>query len=476
MKTQTLIIATLLLGSVSFGQQLPMGSHYFVNPFTINPAYTGQAEQTNIFMSHRSQFTGLAGSPQTTFVTIDGPLNVRPVGLGLKASFDVTNILSSTSIAGNYSYSVQFGGGHSLTFGLAAGIIDQTINYNQAIVRDVDDPTIFENKVHRAVFNADAGLLYQFKDLEVGFAVPQLLGNKARFRTDQGAMNYFNLERHYVASARYFFDVWKQQQLTVYPMVVVRAVSGAPVQFDASVVADWKQYGWLALNYRHGYAVSVSAGVRYKCLSIGYAHDFGITNVRSYIGSTHELLLSYSLCNDTRDRVKMLEDDMESMKVALANLESTESDVIPDIENLGENRASETQLENASELTSFKSDTVNLEEQDLLATQEGAPKHHSNQRIGDWRSHKSTDFEDENGMQLPAGYYVVIGSFSVKDNAKTFRSNADEKDPANVAIAFNRAISIYNVFVLYTTDYDEAQKERTKQSENYSNTWVLKLE
>lgn len=475
MKTHSFIIATLLLTNTAFSQQLPMGSHYFVNPFTINPAYTGHAEYTNIFMSHRSQFTGVGGSPQTTFVTIDGPLNVRPVGLGLKASFDVTNILSSTSIAGNYSYSVNFGGGHSLTFGLAAGIIDQTINYNQAIVRDVDDPTIFENKVHRAVFNADAGLLYQFRDLEVGFAVPQLLGNKARFRSDQGSLNYFNLQRHYVGSARYYFDVWKKQQMTISPMVVVRAVSGAPVQFDACVVADWKNYGWAALSYRHGYAVGMSVGVRYKCLSIGYAHDFGITSVRSYTGSTHELLLSYTLCNDTRDRIKLLEDDMESVKVALANQQPTETDMLTKPEDLAQqNFKSDTIV--LSETTDADSTDQMREPQDLLATQEGSPKYGGSKLKGEYRSHSASDFEDENGMQLPAGYYVVIGSFSVKDNATAFRSEADEQVPADVAIAFNRAINIYNVFVLYTTDYETAHAERRKHASAYSTTWVLKLE
>lgn len=220
----------------------------------------------------------------------------------------------------------------------------------------------------------------------------------------------------------------------------------------------------------------MSVGVRYKCLSVGYAHDFGITNVRSYMGNTHELLLSYSLCNDTRERIKLLEDDMETVKLALENQQPTESDALTEPEDMANQN--------------FKSDTVFLSESantndienmndtgDLLATQEGSPKYGSrNNAVGDWRSHKAADFEDENGMQLPAGYYVVIGSFSVKDNAKSFRSDADEKDPANVAIAFNRAISIYNVFVLYTTDYEAAQAERKKQAAAYSNTWVLKLE
>jgi hypothetical protein len=93
-----------------------------------------------------------------------------------------------------------------------------------------------------------------------------------------------------------------------------------------------------------------------------------------------------------------------------------------------------------------------------------------------FRTYSSQDFLDENGQPLPAGYYVVIGSFGVKDNALRFRTNRLEAGEVTARIAYNASIRIHNVFVLYTQDYDAAHAERLHQLSTYDNTWVLKLE
>jgi type IX secretion system PorP/SprF family membrane protein len=476
---------SIILGFTLFttgvaAQQLPLGSHYFMNPFVLNPAYTGSGEDINVFLTHRSQFSGIAGSPQTTSLTIDGPISVKGVGLGLNAYSDVTSILSRNGVSGNYSYSLNLWSGHSLTFGLAAGVVDHTINYDQAVVRDLDDPSLFDQKMHRTVFTADLGLLYEWKQLQVGFAVPQLLGNKARFKSNDGTINYFDMQRHYVGTAKYVFDVSPKQGIVVYPMLVVRGVGGAPLQCDITAVADWKSRGWMALSYRSNYAVGVSAGVRYKNLSVGYSHDFGVSKIRSYAGATHEFLLSYQFGSDTRKRLDQHDRELEELRMRTTQNEADIQRMDNDVDAL---KQSQQALEDslAAVKSAFNDSIASLNnrlniQQKQVTANDAAVASGSNTPKGNYRAFSNADFLDENGMPMPVGFYVVIGSFSVKDNALSFQKQITEKEAKPALIAFNKSINIYNVYMLYTLDYPAANTERNRWKTDYEKAWVLKLE
>lgn len=112
----------LLVGSISFGQQMPFSSHYYINMMTVNPALTGSGENTQAYLSHRSQFTGLNGGPQTSYLSFDGPTLSKKFGIGFTALNDVTSILARTNFMVNYAYSLKLGNESNLRFGLAAGI------------------------------------------------------------------------------------------------------------------------------------------------------------------------------------------------------------------------------------------------------------------------------------------------------------------------------------------------------------------
>ncbi len=480
MKFFSIILGFTLFTTGVTAQQLPLGSHYFMNPFVLNPAYTGSGEDVNVFLTHRSQFTGIAGSPQTTYLTIDGPINIKGVGLGLNAYSDVTSILSRNGVSGNYSYSVNLGSGHSLTFGLAAGVVDHTINYNQAIVRDVDDPSLFEQKMHRTVFTADLGALYEWKRLQVGFAVPQLLGNKARFKSNDGTANYFDMQQHFVGSAKYVFDVSAKQGIVLYPMAVVRAVAGAPIQYDVTTVADWKGRGWLALSYRSNFAVGVSAGVRYKNLSVGYSHDFGVTKVRSYAGATHEFLLSYQFGSDTRKRLDQHDRELEELRERTTQNETdidrmeSEMELIKQSQQAFNDSLSAVKSAFNDSIASLRNRINEQVKQPAGNPETAAPS--GNAPKGNYRTYSTSDFLDENGMPMPAGFYVVIGSFSIKDNALAFQKQIAATEGRAALITYNKSISIYNVYMLYTQDYPTANTERNRWKTDYANAWVLRLE
>lgn len=280
-------------GGASFAQQLPFSSQYYSNPFVLNPAYTGINENISVFLTHRSQWTGLAGAPQTSYFTIDGPIRTKNSSVGLKVYSDVTDIISRVGAFANYSYKFKIADSNNLYFGVACGVFDNKIDFSKAQIRDTDDPFLSQQAQNKTVFSADLGIVYVLKRLTIGFAVPQILGNRLKYPIVSGNNGYYNLNRHYQGTAKYVFDVSKEKEITAYPLIMVRSVKGAPLQYDINGVIDWKKIGWVGVTYHSNYAMAISAGVRYRSFSVGYAFDIGISKISSYTGSTSEFLLGY---------------------------------------------------------------------------------------------------------------------------------------------------------------------------------------
>ena len=485
MKRFSFIIFSLaLLPQNAFSQQIPFGSQYYQNSFLINPAFTGSGDGVNAFLMHRSQFSGISGSPQTSRLTVDGPLN-NGIGLGLNVYSDVTSIISRTGAAANYSYALNLGNEQTLTFGLAAGIIDHSINYEQAVVRDVDDPSLFSDRVHRTSFSADAGIAYTWKRLQAGFAIPQMFSGNPRIKSNTGTKTFFDMDRHYQGTVKYTFDIDAQRGITAYPLVMFRTAFGTPFQYDINAVVDWKSIGWAGITYHSNYAMALSVGVRYKNLSIGYAHDFGVSQIRKYTGSSDEFMLSYNFGNETKKRLDQHEKDIAELQQRNEQNEQEIKELKEDVTEIREELADihtneihfrDSLLQVIYDMDAVKSD---IDEERALSTENKPAKEmvkEPGKTSGAYRTHGAAEFLDEEGNPLPKGYYVVIGSFGVKNNAYRFRDDRLNAGESTTMITFHQAISIYNVYVLRSDDYSEAHAERMKQLKKYANTWVLKLE
>jgi type IX secretion system PorP/SprF family membrane protein len=449
------ISAALLLVTMSaFAQQLPYSSQYYTNMFVVNPAFTGTKENTNAFITHRSQWIGIAGAPQTSYLTIDGPIEAKNIGLGLKLYSDVTDITSRIGAFANYSYKLKINDDNNLFIGLAAGLLNNRIDFSKAVVTDTDDPFLFTEPQQKTVFSADFGLGYTWKKLEVGFAMPQVIGNKIKYRTNTGDDSFYNLERYYVGSVKYVFDVVKDKEITAYPLIAVRAAKGSPFQYDVNVVLDWKKMGWFGVTYHSNDAVAASIGVRYQNLSVGFAYDFGINKIAKYTGSTCEFLLGYTF--GSRGASAPAEDLTKVPEPALDNQALTKLQ-----EQADSNRVQLERLK--AELSKLKSGGATSERSENLTE-------------ALMRTASSNDFVDENGMGLTAGYYVVIGSFSSKDNANKFKQANMIKGYNNTQVIQNHKTKVYYVYVSKTETQETGEAEQKKFKNEYPDVWLQKLE
>ena len=455
------IIFTLCIGVNVLSQQLPLGSQYYVNMYSFNPAEVGTSSLQSFF-SHRNQFAGITGGPQTTYLSVDGPTKYDKIGLGFMAMSDRTDILSKNTFVVSYSYKLKFGQNHGLNFGLNLGILNNSIAFDEAIIIDEDDALVSNSSRSKTGFTSDFGLLYKIKELQIGVSVPQIFSNSNLYINTLGEKFSFTSSRHYRASLKYTFFLNESKNLSIYPLLAARFVNGAPFQYDANVVVDFKKIGWIGMTYHSNYAFSSSVGLRYQNMIIGYVYDFPIGNLNQFTKGSHEFILgyrfgdqnkkeefNYSEANKKINQLQLIQNKHEKL---IDSLIKTNDQIYLDAMN--QKNIIDSLIEN---LTKRGEST-------------------KNNKVETIRTGIASEFSSEDGTEIQKGYYVVVGSFAVKEFAKRFKNGLLNEGYEQVKSIQRKGSDIVNVYLYYTKDINEAINEKRKYTNIDENVWVLRID
>lgn len=321
MKYLLKIVFVLLVINTS-AQQVVMFSHYFRQPMLYNPSAAGSMGGTNIMLINHTQWTGFAGAPQYNILTIDGNLFNKSTGVGLSLISDKKGI--NNRLGGNlfYSYKLKFNQSTHLLLGLSAGVINQSLNLSSATIENQNDPYLFLNSQQTTSFDANAGLTFVLKNFELGFAVPQLAGNKLGYTSTTDIRTYYTQVRHYMSTLKYKVSLSKTKNINLTPLLLVRYVPNTPFQYDGNLTMDYKNIFWLGTAYKSNYAVGVNAGVNlFKQLSIGYNYDVMIGSVSKYAGLSHEIMLSFRFNGANRRQKDSLSRKEKEQLEAMAHMD-----------------------------------------------------------------------------------------------------------------------------------------------------------
>lgn len=311
-KLTFIIIACTLLGAKAEAQQLELTNLYNQNLFVVNPAFAGDHGYAVAHMFHRQQWSGVSGAPASSLFTIHSPLGEKNA-IGGYVSADRAGLLERFSASGTYVYTVKINEEHKLGFGLGLGFYQNSINYSNIRIYDqTDDLVLNGGAITGSTFNADFGLRYSYKGLNVGISTPQIAETKVNYNLINDEEGRFDLVRHYTLNASYAIPV--KEDWTVTPLAFARYANGVPVSFDASATVDWKDKVWIGGGYRHGAGIMAFTGIKIaNQLSAAYSFEFSGNGMASYSGGSHEIMIGYHFKgkkNDEEDRIKALEEKM----------------------------------------------------------------------------------------------------------------------------------------------------------------------
>jgi type IX secretion system PorP/SprF family membrane protein len=290
-----MVIGTCGLFNTTFAQYDAMFTQYMNNEMFINPAYAGSKEALSMTLLHRQQWVGFAGRPITTTFSVNAPVYHNKMGLGLSFLNEKIGVLNHNLIYASYAYRIKTGKKGFLSFGLMGGIHLQSNKLSEVSTTDVNDPEFAVDTRNIATPNFGFGIYYYTGKFFAGLSIPRMIDDNLTLD------NAGTVLRHLVVSPKkfhYYLTVGRaftvSPNFMIKPMVLIKAVSNAPVEFDIDLSTLIHQRIWLGAAYRSNADISAMAGIQITPqFLLSYAYDYPITEIRKYSLGSHEICLSY---------------------------------------------------------------------------------------------------------------------------------------------------------------------------------------
>ena len=295
------VVAAVGFVSTAMAQQTRQTNLYAYNTFSINPAYAGASGCTELNFSHVNQWVKVAGAPVTSFLNANTRIGKR-WGAGASLLIDKLGMLQQLSASGAISYGFTIARSHNIRLGISAGYFQMRVDPTDAIAFDAGDQIVDGGIQRSNSVNSEAGIVYQFKGLELSFAAKQLLETRSAF--DYQNLEGYGLKRHLLGYAAY--DIVLNKTLTLKPNILYRGIDSKQ-QFDFSVDLNYNDfiYGGIGWRTQVGLVGKIGVNVR-KLFFIGYAYEAPMQNVASYGAGSHEVVLGLKFCKKNKEEIPPL--------------------------------------------------------------------------------------------------------------------------------------------------------------------------
>lgn len=297
-----LLILTLLTVLKGFAQQDPQYSLYMFNPLGVNPGYAGSREALSGVLVHRSQWVGLEGAPITQAFSVNSPLKIRSMGVGLNVTNDKIgpkNIITATAV---YAYRIKVGSG-KLAFGLRGGIQNYNYNWDMIEYKDKEDQIPNTAVGSFVIPTFDFGLYYNTNTFYAGLALEhmneaQFSFTKAMVETNNGAQVY----SHITGTIGKAFIINNELVLKTSTLIRSDRQGNGNIDVNGSILINKTIQFGLTLNTRKSIIILAEYNIN-RNFRLGYAYDHNFSALTQTTGSgSHEIFVGYDF-NLSKTRV-----------------------------------------------------------------------------------------------------------------------------------------------------------------------------
>ena len=290
---------TLGLATVGMAQQDVLTGQYLFNGLLINPAYAGHQGSWETMVMQRIQWVDFDGSPTTGILSGHGALVNEEIGVGGTLALDAIGITSTVDLAAHGSYHMDLGNA-SLSFGLRGGLLQYRARLSEVTGIDPADPVYQGSEIGAWIPRFGFGMLYERELWFVGVSTPTLFVFDQKL--DQGISPYYRNHVYMQAGMSVKANSW----LNLAPSVLFRHTPDVPSVLDLNLLATMQDTYTLGLGYRTGSSFTLVTQFRIdKQFRIGYTRDFATSDIRTYAGGTHEMVLGWDLIGRSRAQPAM---------------------------------------------------------------------------------------------------------------------------------------------------------------------------
>lgn len=313
-----------LVYSAAQGQQLPQSSLSSLNPFLVNPAFSGINDYTDVRVGHRRQWVGFDDAPITTSLTANLPLGAgdkvpkrvnspryssrstatvsAPAGTirwgaGLQFVADQTGITERN--IGLFTGAIHFSisDDWQLSGGVGGGLLQYTLRFDKIQTAN-PDPIIADGRVAfwRPFFSA--GTVLQGKNLMMGLSVLSPNATRVNYRIGTDYVDN-KIVPHFYGTALYRIaldDDW-----AVLPQVWAKLAGKSPVSLDYQVRLLYANRFWGGVLHRSQESLGFQLGLGLTPLiSVGYAYEYPLSKISVSSTGSHEIMIGFRFNNRSR--------------------------------------------------------------------------------------------------------------------------------------------------------------------------------
>jgi type IX secretion system PorP/SprF family membrane protein len=288
MKKVVLILIAVFSGLGMYAQSDAILTQQWLSRINCNPAATGNTNDVNIFLLHRTQWSGFStDAPQTSLLNATNYFKSISSGIGLSLAYDKEGELYTNYNAKlAYAYILPLSEVSLLSLGLGVNLQNRSINFNNVRMKYPDDPAYQDRGIEsKTGIDFDFGLEFNTERFTLGASLNRI------GKTDVEKLNDFKNGQQIYAYMRYRISVIDDFDLA--PSLAYVYANHLDV-WELGVTGFIAKQVWLGVAYRHEVALAFSAGFEYNMFRIGYAYDHYIKQSNA-LGGTHEIMLSVKL-------------------------------------------------------------------------------------------------------------------------------------------------------------------------------------
>lgn len=269
-------------------QQKAMFTQYMFNGLAINPAYSAIDESLNITALARQQWVGFTGAPNTQTLSIHSPIKSSNTSMGVILMRDqIGEVISENGAFATLAHRVQIADGTFLSLGVNGGISSYIGEYSlTGSTTASTDPVFSDQNSKRGNFGA--GLMLFSDKFYAGISAPFFYYRDI----GGGSSSETAYKPHYLMQGGYLVSLGPDVKFK--PNVLVKYVSGSPVQIDVNANFLLKETLWLGGSLRSKDSFDIIAEVQVTPnIQLGYSYDFTTSKLARVEKGSHEIVLNF---------------------------------------------------------------------------------------------------------------------------------------------------------------------------------------
>ena len=285
-KILLILIVTFPTGDL-FSQNLPTFRQFNLNPVIFNPAYNTIENFTEVSLIHRQQWLKFDEAPVATGAALQLAMYSR-ASLGFSLITQESVALRNTSAKTIFAYKILISKDQKFSFGITFGI-----GYNDLDLDGVDysnDPAILNAADKKAYADASFGMLYTFKGLKIGFALPRLFG-QPYISPQQLSDNELSQLLNQLYSLSYKIEL--TEIISLEPYALYRLARDFQNSWEAACLVYFKDKIWTGASYHNtqgiGFFMGMSINSKFR---FGYSYELPPVDKQFVSTSSHELQLN----------------------------------------------------------------------------------------------------------------------------------------------------------------------------------------